>query len=111
MASLGAMRPGYVSLGALLEFTWSLRPKASRKEIADVVEHMLKSRSFIVESAPTVYRALVSYEASNIDFGDCLIGRSGFAHGCEYTATFDRAAARTPGFRDIGTFPAILPFQ
>jgi predicted nucleic-acid-binding protein len=41
------------------------------------------------------------FEASRADFADCLIDRIGAAHACEYTATFDKAAAGA-GMRLIG---------
>jgi predicted nucleic-acid-binding protein len=36
-----------------------------------------------------------------LDFADALLGRVNRRLGCEYTATFDRKAARHPGFRRL----------
>ncbi|ABX19213.1 conserved hypothetical protein [Burkholderia multivorans ATCC 17616] len=39
--------------------------------------------------------------SSKADFADCLIERSGYAANCEYTDTFDVAAALVAGMQLI----------
>jgi len=100
--TLTPRRPGYISMAAVLELAWVLQRRRSRPEIIRTMYRLLRSRALVIESAPVVYRALLMFASGNVGFADCLIDRSAHAHGCEFTATFDRAAARTPGFLDIG---------
>jgi predicted nucleic-acid-binding protein len=100
--TLTPKRRGYVSIAAVLELAWVLQRRRSRPEIIRTMYRLLRSRALVVESALVVYRALLMFASGNIGFADCLIDRSAHAQGCEYTVTFDRAAARTPGFLDIG---------
>jgi len=45
--------------------------------------------------AETIWKAVRLFEGSKADFADCLIERTGAAHECEYTSTFDNHAAST----------------
>jgi len=47
-----------------------------------------------VENAETVWKAVRLFKEGNADFADCLIECSASQQGCDYTATFDRAAAK-----------------
>jgi AbrB family looped-hinge helix DNA binding protein len=44
-----------------------------------------------------VWKALRMFQATNVDFADCLIERSAAATGCEKMMTFDRGAANGAG--------------
>ncbi len=44
-------------------------------------------------------KAVKTYLATRADFGDCCIAALAAAAGCEYTLTFDKAAAKLPGMR------------
>jgi predicted nucleic-acid-binding protein len=44
-------------------------------------------------------QALRKFSASQADFADCLIERSGHAAECLYTVTFDRNAAKGAGMK------------
>jgi predicted nucleic-acid-binding protein len=89
-------RPGFVTAVAIAELVWVLEEcyRSAKAEIVAVLQRILRSRQLAVEGAETVWRAVRLFEASRADFADCLIDRIGAAHECEYTATFDKGAAR-----------------
>ncbi len=101
--SLTAEHPGYVTQVALVEVVWVLGRAygAGRDEIAQVIETVLRTKELVVEAAETVWKALRLYNGSSADFADCLIERAAHEAQCEYTATFDRKAAKTAGMRLI----------
>ncbi|MCD9122919.1 type II toxin-antitoxin system VapC family toxin [Cupriavidus sp. UGS-1] len=101
LEGLSPERRGYVPIVALVELVWVMtrRFEVKRNGIAAIVQGILESRELVVESPETVRKALQSYATSTADFADCLIERTCHAAACEWVATFDAAAARTPGFR------------
>jgi predicted nucleic-acid-binding protein len=46
-----------------------------------------------------VWRALNDYKNSNADFPDHLLARINQSQGCDTTVTFDKRAAKQPGFQ------------
>lgn len=98
--TLSAERPGFVSLITLCEIAWVLSEcyGADKARIRAVVEGLLASKQILVEDAERVWKALRNWEKSSADFSDALMGQSASARGCEKIVTFDRAAARLPGF-------------
>jgi predicted nucleic-acid-binding protein len=102
MESLSADRPGYVSQVALVELVWVLGRcyGVGREQMEDILDAMIGTKELVVEEADTVRKALRVFAASaKADFADCLIGRSAYVAGCEYTATFDVAAAKAAGMQ------------
>ena len=96
--------PGFVALVVVVELVWVLQSsyRAKRPEIVRSLEILLRSKELLVERAEIIWQALHRFAASNADFTDCLIERSGNAAECEYTATFDRNAATSAGMRLVG---------
>lgn len=96
-------RPGFVTAVALVELVWVLEEcyRSAKADIVVVLQRILRTRQLVVEEAETAWKAVRLFEASRADFADCLIDRIGAAHDCEYTATFDKAAAGA-GMRLIG---------
>jgi predicted nucleic-acid-binding protein len=94
-ASLSEDTPGFLSLIALVESVWVLERSYgfTRAEVVHVVEAFLRGREVIVERAELVSQALRTFNATGVNFSDCLIERCGHAADCKYTATFDRRAA------------------
>jgi predicted nucleic-acid-binding protein len=43
--------------------------------------------------------AVKDYRAGPADFADCLVARANLSAGCAHTITFDRRAAKLPGFK------------
>lgn len=71
---------------------------ADRKRVREVVERFLATKQLVLEQADLVRKALRAREGVAADFSDALIGQIATAHGSQKTATFDRAAAKLPGF-------------
>ena len=97
---LSAERPGLITSVTLCEIAWVLAEcyGADRDRIESVIEGLLASRQLVLEDADVVWNALRDWRASNADLSDALIGRQVIARGGEKTVTFDRAAAKLPGF-------------
>lgn len=97
---LSAENPGFVSAVTLCEIAWVLAMSygADRKAIRKTVENLLATKQLVIERAELVWKALRASEGAPADFSDALIGQLAIAHGAGKTVTFDRGAARLPGF-------------
>lgn len=97
---LSAENPGFVSTITLCELAWVLAESygADRKRIREVIESLLATKQLVIERAELVWKALRAWQGMPGDFSDALIGQLAIAHGCEKTVTFDRTAAKLPGF-------------
>lgn len=62
--------------------------------ISELIERMLITTEFMIESSLLVRAALKEFAAGSADFSDCLIQHSNRERGCQYTITFDRKAAK-----------------
>jgi predicted nucleic-acid-binding protein len=93
-------RPGFVGLITLCEVAWVLAGcyDADKTRIAAVIEALLGTRQLVVEEAEIVWKAMRAWEKSSADFSDALVGQVLAARGCDKVVTFDRAAAKLPGF-------------
>lgn len=100
--SLTAGEPGFIAMVSVVELVWVLQScyQATKSEIVDVLETLLRTKELVVERADIVWQALRRFSDSKADFADCLIERCAHASECEYTVTFDKAA-RTAGMRHI----------
>lgn len=94
----------FVNHVVLAETIWVLRNKAgqSRKTIEEIVGRLIHSSNVDVEDQDVVRRALAAFVAGKADFADYLIAEINMAAGCASTLTFDRKAARHPGFSRLG---------
>lgn len=94
--------PGFISVVTLVELHWVLRSayKVSRPDCARVIAGLMDSRELTIAESQSVRRA-VARLGGDVDFADALISELGRASGCEYTATFDKRAARLPGMRSM----------
>lgn len=92
--------PGRIDWIVLCELAWVLRSVYGyqRPAIATAVRSLLLTNGLSVANAAAVAAALDSYEADGADLADHLLASANRAAGCEATATFDRDAARLPGF-------------
>jgi predicted nucleic-acid-binding protein len=93
---LNAERPGFVSHVSLVELVWVLEScyESSKDEVAEVLGRLLHAKQIVAQDAETVWKALRRFKAASADFADCLIDSVGKASQCEFTATFDKQAAR-----------------
>lgn len=89
-------QPGFIAVIALAELVWVLEScyGSVKTEIIAVLQLILRIKQFVVQDAETVWKAVRLFETSQADFADCLIERFGAAYDCEYTATFDKGAAK-----------------
>jgi predicted nucleic-acid-binding protein len=101
--SLSAENPGFVSLVTLVELSWVLSAcyGLQREALGETLATLLRSAEIVLEEAETAWKALRLYRGGRGDFADCLIVCAGDKAGCEFTATFDRQAARDCGLRLI----------
>jgi predicted nucleic-acid-binding protein len=99
--SLTSDSPGFLCLIVVAELVWVLETsyRFKKKEIQQVVESLLRSRELVIEQAEIVSIALRTFRTGRADFVDCLIEHRGNAAKCQYTVTFDRAAAEGAGMR------------
>lgn len=99
--SLSSESPGFVPLAVLCELTWVLAEcyGAERERLREVIEGLLSTKQLVVEQAEVVWKALRAWEGASAEFADALIGQVVAARGGGHTMTFDRGAARLPGFK------------
>lgn len=97
---LSVENPGFVSTVTLCELVWVLAESysADRKRIREIVEGLLATKQLVIERSELVWKSLRAWEGVAADFSDALIGQLAIAHGAEKTVTFDRTAAKLPGF-------------
>lgn len=91
--------PGFVSIVALIETTWTLRRsyKIEPAMITLFVQRLLKSREIVVQASGVVRRAL--NDAGGADLADALIAHLAIDADCDFTVTFDSRAAELSGMR------------
>jgi predicted nucleic-acid-binding protein len=102
--SLTAAAPGYVGLVSVVELVWVLTDcyALTKDQLCEVLATLLQTKEIVVSNADTVWQALRSFKEGKADFADCLIERFANEAGCDYTATFDRDAAKHCAMRLIG---------
>ncbi len=101
MNSLSFDSPGFLSLIVIAELVWvlAISYRFPKKEIAQVVETLLRSRELVVERGDILSQALRAFSAGRADFADYLIERCAHAAECRFTLTFDQKAATVAGMR------------
>lgn len=94
--------PAFVNRIVLCELVWVLESgyRYPRARVAGALEAILRTRQFVIEDAQEAWASLAVYRAGG-DFSDALIAAINLREGCIETATFDRHAARQPGFRSV----------
>jgi predicted nucleic-acid-binding protein len=92
--------PGFVSVVAIAETAWVLERsyRLSGEAVAAAIERVLQTENLVVESEQAVFTAMTALKDGLGTFSDALIGALGAEAGCSHTLTFDRRAARLPGF-------------
>jgi predicted nucleic-acid-binding protein len=92
--------PGFISVIVMVETVWVLDRayKLSALEIAEAVEGILQTEVLVVEKEQEVFTAMTMLRQGLGSFADALIAQLGSRAGCSKTLTFDRKAARLPGF-------------
>ena len=101
-AALSADEPGFVGSVVLAETTWVMarRYGASREEIGEVVERLLRATELVHENPEAGYRALALFRSGrSVQFADALIAMTAALASASETLTFDRNAAAECGMR------------
>ena len=90
--------PGFVSLVVVAELSWVLARSygCPTSQIAQIVSELAASETIQIERAAVVTAVL---RGPRETLADSLIHEIGRAHGCAWTATFDRRFARLNGVR------------
>jgi predicted nucleic-acid-binding protein len=96
---LTAANPGFISTVVIAEIVWVLERayKLPAVDIATIVERLLQAPTLVIDNESEVFTALAALQEGH-GFADALIGALGTKAGCSATLTFDRSAARLPGF-------------
>ncbi len=91
---------GFVSVVAIVETAWVLERAygLTDVEIAAAIESMLQTDVLVLEHEQEVFTAMIALKSGLGSFADALIGALGMNAGCARTLSFDRKAARIPGF-------------
>lgn len=90
--------PGFVAAVTMVELAWVLRDsfERSKAETIEIFDFVLSLTDVRVDSIAAL--ALAGWRSSRADFADHVIAETGLAAGCVATATFDKFAAKAPGF-------------
>jgi predicted nucleic-acid-binding protein len=90
----------FISLLVLCELSWVCIAcyDLKKNELVKIIDNILRTGEFNVESSETVWTALHEYRSTNADFSDCLIGAIAKHHGCSKVATFDKKASNSHFF-------------
>lgn len=97
--------PGFISVVAMVETVWVLERAygARRAALAAAIEGLLQTDSLMVQCEQDVFAAMVTLKSGAGSFADGLIAALGARAGCTSTVTFDRDAAKVPGFTLLGS--------
>ena len=89
-----------VSLLVMIETEWVLRSRyeLDKATILGLLRSLLETVELSFEDEPAIEEALYNWQDSSCGFADCLIAAHNRRLGCRTTATFDKKAARLPGF-------------
>jgi predicted nucleic-acid-binding protein len=92
--------PGFISLVTIVETVWVLDRiyGLSAQKTSAAVERMLQADTLLIQNEQEVFTAMMMLRAGRGSFADALIAALGSWAGCAVTFTFDRKAARVPGF-------------
>ena len=93
--------PGFVSVVVLVELVWVLERtyRFAPDEIAGAIESVLRAEPLRIDRRAEVVEALGVFQTKQGSFADALIATLAERAGCTHVVTFDRKAARLPGFR------------
>jgi predicted nucleic-acid-binding protein len=96
--------PGFISVVTIVEAVWVLDHAygLSAGAIAGAIERILQTDVLVVENEQQVFTAMTALKEGLGSFADALVGALAAQAGCSRTLTFDRKAARLPGFELVG---------
>ena len=88
-------QPGFIASVVLCELVWVLESNYGypREQIAEGLQQLFEVDRFRFEAPGLIWHALDGYRAG-ADFADAMLALINEQAGCDYTASFDRKAAR-----------------
>ncbi len=94
--------PGLINRIVLCELVWVLETAYGypRENVAFVLEKILRTAQLKIEDHQEAWLSFRDYQEGG-DFADAFIAAINRRLGCERTVTFDRTAARRPGFASL----------
>lgn len=97
---LTEQNPGFISTVVMAETVWVLDRayRLADATIATVIERMLQTDVFVVESEQQVFSAMIAFRRGLGSFADALIAALAAKAGCSVTLTFDQKALLLHGF-------------
>lgn len=97
---LNENEPGFVTVVVIAELVWVLDRAYGfpDSDIAAAIERMLQTDVLVIEHEEDVFIAMTALKNGDGSFADALIGARNARAGSSRTLTFDRKAARLPGF-------------
>jgi predicted nucleic-acid-binding protein len=100
-AGLDKVHQGFVSLIVLCELVWVLEDLYAmpKPRLVEILRALLEADELAIESKSVAWQAFQRFSAAPLDFADALIAEIGAQAGCEQTLTFDKTAAKSPGFK------------
>jgi predicted nucleic-acid-binding protein len=95
----------YANSVVISEVLWVLEKpmKQSKRVLIEVLDRLLMTSNLVIQCHEAVAAARRSFEKHKGGIHDRLIAEMNNHAGCAWTATFDSAASRTPGFRLLGS--------
>ncbi len=98
---LSVRNPGLVSLVVLCELLWVLASAYAvhERDLVSIVERLLGAKELQLEAPQLVRRALAIKTPASAGLADILIGLSHQTQGAAETVSFDKRAAKLPGWR------------
>jgi predicted nucleic-acid-binding protein len=99
LASLSEADPGFVSVVTMMEAVWTLTRtyRVDREGVFRFVSTLLAAREIVVQAPDVIRRAMREARDNDGEFADAVIAILAIDADCDYTVTFDRAAAKLPG--------------
>jgi len=93
--------PGFISCVVLVETVWTLirAYKMEPKNIMVIIDELMNAEDLQLENREDVWKAHQLVCSQGLDFADALLGAIHHSHGCDYTLTFDKGAAKSDLFR------------
>lgn len=93
----------FINRIVLCEMVWVLESAYgySRREIINVLDIMLRTKQFEIESKDIIRQAVDDYRKGSGDLADYIIARVNRSKGCDTTLTFDQAVKNSPIFSVI----------
>ena len=95
--------PAFINSVVICELVWVLESayEYPRQDISKVIEQILRTREFHIHEPELLWQSLWGYKHKGADFADHFIASINVHHGCKFTATFDKKAARVEHFRQL----------